>query len=119
MKRYQVGDEVQVIGRGLGRILAVARPGHALEVICGPVMVQLGRLALQGKRFSLPTPNDEAVFRGAVTQYLVESDDRVMWVGWHLVRRVRSGVPGHDVAFMDWLHAQVDRRSSSLEVAAA
>lgn len=88
MERYQVGDEVDVFGRGRGHILAVARPGRVLEEVCGPVMAQLARLSLQGKRFDLPAPNDDECFRGAVTQYLVEWPDRIEWVPWHLTRRV-------------------------------
>ena len=94
MERYQVGDEVNVFGRGSGPILAVARPGRLLEEACGPVMAQLARLSLQGKRFDLPAPNDDECFRGAVTQYLVEWDDRIEWVPWHLTRRVvRRALP--------------------------
>lgn len=88
MERYQVGDEVDVFGRGCGQILAVARPGRPLEEACGPVMAQLCRLSLQGKRFDLPAPNDEDRFRGSLTQYLVEWSDRIEWVPWHLTRRV-------------------------------
>lgn len=113
MERYIPGDEVQVIGQGRGTILAVAKPGQNLDEICQPVLVHLGRLALCGKRFQLPTPNDEQCFQGMLTHYLVEFPDRTQWVAWHLTRRVRKALPGQDLAFMAWLKQQAQVESEA------
>lgn len=95
MERYKVGDEVTVYNRGQGCIRAVARPRSSMDEACQPVMPHLGRLSLQGKRFKLPLPNDGSTFNGAVTQYLVETEHGLDWVGWHLVRRLprSKGLP--------------------------
>lgn len=113
MERYTPGDEVQVIGQGRGTVLAVAKPGQNIDDVCQPVLVQLGRLALSGKRFQLPMPNDEQRFQGALTQYLVEFPDRTQWVAWHLTRRVRKALPGQDPAFMAWLKQKAEVESEA------
>ncbi|ULQ47847.1 hypothetical protein JN531_006030 [Flagellatimonas centrodinii] len=111
MERYQVGDEVIAHGRGPGCIRAVARPRSAIEAACAPVMPHLGRLSLQGKRFQLPQPNDGEQFQGAITQYLIETEHGLEWLGWHLVRRApRAGSKPWMRAFpvlLDWTPAEL------------
>jgi|GEM_PF-6721999 hypothetical protein len=99
MERYAVGDAVTVYNRGPGCIRAVARPRHRIDDACAPVMAHLGRLSLQGKRFRLPRPHVDGIFTGAVTQYLVETEQGLDWVGWHLVRRLKHAGP------MPWTQA--------------
>lgn len=88
MQRYVIGDEVKAFRRGRGVILAVAKPGALIEDICRPVMAHMARLAMQGKRVTLPRADSNDRFKGALTHYLIETDTTLEWVPWHLTKRV-------------------------------
>jgi len=92
MQRYLIGDEVKAFRRGRGVILAVAKPGALIEDICRPVMAHMARLAMQGKRVTLPRADANDRFKGALTHYLIETDTKLEWVPWHLTKRVTSKV---------------------------